>query len=93
MVENEIFSKAKNFSMLVPIFFLTVIIYGLSVSILNDTVKSASIAVFQFADDVVSLYGIFIGLIPLGAFHLFILIWLFVVGKLLNGLFEIKETC
>ena len=63
-----------------PVFVLTVIIYGLSVSILNNTVTSASIALSQFEGDGVSLSGIFIGVIVLGAFNLVILIGLFVVG-------------
>ncbi len=55
-------------------FALTVITYGLSVSILNDTNTSASIALSQFEGDGVSLSGIFIGLIVLGAIQFFILI-------------------
>jgi len=68
----------------VPVFALTVIIYGLSLSILNDTVTSASIASSQFSGDGVSLSGIFTGVIVLGAFNLFILIGLFVVGSILK---------
>jgi hypothetical protein len=65
-----------------PVFVLTVIIYGLSLSILKNTVTSASIALSQFAGDGVSLSGIFTGVIVLGAFNLFIQIVLFIVGSM-----------
>jgi hypothetical protein len=68
-----------------PVFVLTVIIYGLSVSILNNTGNSASIALPQFAGDGVSLTGIFIGVIILGAFNVSILIGLFVVGSIIKS--------
>lgn len=65
---------------LIPIFILVVIIYGLGLSILSDTITSASIASSQFDDGGASLRGIYIGLIVLGAFHLFSLICLFFIG-------------
>ena len=68
-----------------PVFVLTVIIYGLSVSILDNTGNSASIALPQFAGDGVSLTGIFIGVIILGAFNVSILIGLFVVGSIIKS--------
>jgi hypothetical protein len=85
MINDSYLSKILRIVLIqVPVFALTVIIYGLSVSILNDTVTSASIASSQFAGDGVSLTGIFTGVIVLGAFNLFILIGLFVVGSILK---------
>ena len=66
----------------VPSFALTVIVYGLSVSIMSDTNTSASIATSQFVGDGVSLNGLFNGVIALGAFNLFLYIPFFVVGIL-----------
>jgi TRAP-type C4-dicarboxylate transport system permease small subunit len=60
-------------------FALTIIIYSFSITMLNDTVTSASIALSQFEYDGVSLYGIFIGSIVLGAFHLVLYIIVFIV--------------
>jgi len=68
-----------------PVFVLTVIIYGLSVSLLNNSVTSASIALSQFAGDGVSLTGIFIGVILMGAFNLTILIGLFIFGSIIKS--------
>ena len=65
---------------LIPIFVLVVIIYGLGLSILSDTITSASIASSQFDDGGASLRGIYIGLIVLGAFHLGALICLICAG-------------
>jgi hypothetical protein len=85
MIKETILSKILRIALVqVPVFSLTVIIYGLGLSILNDTVTSASIASSQFAGDGVSLTGIFKGVIALGAFNLFILIGLFVVGAIIN---------
>jgi hypothetical protein len=61
-------------------FALTIIIYSLSITMLNDTVTSASIALSQFEYDGVSLYGIFTGSIVLGAFHLVLYIIVFIVN-------------
>jgi hypothetical protein len=63
-----------------PVFVLTVIIYGLSVSILNEAVSNSTITSPRFASDGVSLNGIFIGVIVLGALNLFIQIALFIYG-------------
>ena len=67
------------------VFVFTVIIYGLSVSILNDTITNASIASSQFAGDGVSLSGIFIGVIVLGAFNLFIQIAFSIAGSIITS--------
>ena len=85
MFESEKFSKFTLFLIQALVFALTVIIYSLSVSILNDTVTSASIALSQFAGDGVSLTGIFIGVIILGAFNLSILIALFIIGSIIKS--------
>jgi hypothetical protein len=61
-------------------FALTIIIYSLRITMLNDTVTSASIALSQFEYDGVSLFGIFIGSIVLGAFHLVLYIIVFIVN-------------
>ena len=80
MFEDEKFSRITlKLLIQVPVFALTVIIYGLSVSILNDTVTSASIALPQFASDGVSLNGIFNGVIALGALYLFIQFCIFYI--------------
>ena len=69
----------------VPSFALTVIIYGLSLSIMSDTNTSASIATSQFVGDGVSLTGLFNGVIALGVFNLFLYIPFFVVGILVKN--------
>ena len=56
-----------------PVFVLTVIVYGLGLSIISDTVSSASIAV--------SLKAYFDGFIGMGATNLFLLLALFIVGS------------
>ena len=53
-------------------------------SILNDTVKNASIALSQFAGDGVSLSGIFIGVIVLGALNLFLQIAFSIAGTIIS---------
>jgi hypothetical protein len=72
MIESEKFPKFTLFLIQAPVCVLTIIIYGLSVSILHYTVTSASIAVSQFAVDGASLSGIFSGVIALGAINIFI---------------------
>jgi len=66
-------------------FALTIIIYSLSLAMLDDTVKSASIAASQFEYDGVSLNGIFAGIIILGAFHFFIYIAVFIANLCLTS--------
>jgi hypothetical protein len=61
-------------------FTLTIIIYSLSITMMNDTVTSASIALTQFEYDGVSLHGIFTGSIVFGAFHLVLYIIVFIVN-------------
>ena len=86
MINESVLSKILRIAIIqVPVFAFTVVIYGLRLSILNDTVTSASIASSQFAGDGVSLTGIFNGVIVLGAFNLFILIGLFVVGSIIKS--------
>jgi hypothetical protein len=65
-------------------FALTIIIYSLSLAMLDDTWASASIAASQFEYDGVSLSDIFTGLIVLGVFHLILYITVFIVNLLLN---------
>ena len=77
MVDCGKFMKKLIYVQLI-VFVFTVIIYGLSVSILIDAVTSASIALSQFSGDGVSLSGIFIGVIVLGAFNLCIQFGLFI---------------
>jgi hypothetical protein len=86
MIKSEKFSKLTLFLVQAPAFALIVIIYGLSVSILRDTFKSASIALSQFAGDGVSLSGITNGVIVLGAINLFILIGLLTAGSFYESL-------
>jgi hypothetical protein len=77
----KIASDKKNdkilriFLVQVPAFLLIVTIYGLSVSILNDTAASASIALSQIAGDGVLLSVIGVSLMDM--FNLFILFWFF----------------
>jgi hypothetical protein len=86
MFEDEKFSRITlKLLIQVPVFALTVIIYGLSVSILNDAVTSASIALSQFSGDGVSLSGIFIGVIVLGAFNLCIQIAFSIAGSIITS--------
>ena len=62
-------SNIIGFLSYILIFALTVVIFGLGVSILSNVRTSASIASEQFMDGGVSLYGIYIGVIVLGSFH------------------------
>ena len=64
----------------VLIFSLNVTIYGLSLSILSDTSKSASVASSQFVGDGASLYGIYCGVIVLGVFSLVSHVGLFILS-------------
>jgi len=81
---KENISKLIMVALLSLAFALTIIIYSLSLAMLDDTVKSASIAASQFEYDGVSLNGIFVGIIILGAFHLFIYIAVFVANLFLT---------
>jgi hypothetical protein len=63
-----------RFLIQIPLFILTLTIYGLSFSIIDDTIKRASVAQFQFAGNGVSLEGISIGFIWLCVFYLLALI-------------------
>jgi hypothetical protein len=82
MVNDVVLSKIlRIFLIQVPVFALTVIIYGLGLSIMSDTVSSASIAVLQYEGDGVSLIHILNGVIAMGAINLFMLIVLFIVGS------------
>ena len=82
MVNDVVLTKIlRIFLAHVPIFVLTVIAYGLGLSIMSDTVSSASIAVLQFEGDGVSLIHIFNGVIAMGAINLFVLLALFIVGS------------
>jgi hypothetical protein len=82
MVNDVVLTKIlRIFLAHVPIFVLTVIAYGLGLSIMRDTVSSASIAVLQFEGDGVSLIDVFNGVIAMGAINLFVLLALFIVGS------------
>jgi len=74
MVNDVVLTKIlRIFLIQVPIFVLTVIVYGLGLSIMRDTVSSASIAF--------SLKAYFDGFIAMGAINLFVLLALFIVGS------------
>ena len=72
----------RIFLVQVPSFLLIVTINFLSVLIFSDTAASASIASSQFSGDGVSLSGISIGVVLLGMFNLFTLIWFFMHGSI-----------
>ena len=64
----------------VLIIALTIIVFGLSVPLLNSTRASASIASNQFMGNGTNFYGLYIGIIVLSSFHfLFILCLILVV--------------
>ena len=84
-VNKKPMSTLKYALIQVPIFSLTVTIYGLSLSILSDTRTSASIASSQFVGDGVTLYGIYCGIIVLGAFHLFCYVPFFIFSVVIQN--------
>ena len=69
----------------VPLLVLVVIIFALSVALLNATIKSASIAGPQLVDGGVTLEGIYNGVIVLGAFQLFTAVCFLFCFNLING--------
>ena len=87
------FNFLRIFPIQTLIFSLIVTIYVLSLIILTDTYTSASIAASQFMSDVVSLFGIYFGVLLLGAFNLFFLIGVCIVNlvfSLLNDKFHMQ---
>jgi hypothetical protein len=69
----------------VPLLVLVVIIFALSVALLNATRNSASIAGPQLVDGGVTLEGIYNGVIVLGAFQLFSAVCFLFCFNLING--------
>ena len=81
---KERIAKLIMAALLLLAFALTIINYSLSLAMLDDTVKSASIAASQFEYDGVSLKGIFVGIILLGLFLLLPYIIVFIVNLCLT---------
>jgi hypothetical protein len=79
---HETLAKILKLALIqVPIFILTIIIYSLSIYILNDTITSASIATPQLINTDLSLNAIFISFIVLTVIHLLTHIGLFYVNE------------